>query len=55
MLAPDIRKADLLRRLNVHPPQVDRLLDLDHESRLDQIEAALSACGREIVVTTRAA
>ncbi len=50
-----IRKADLVRRLQVHPPQVDRLLDLDHESRLDQIEAALAACGREIVVTTQAA
>lgn len=51
----DIRKADLVRRLAVHPPQVDRLLDLDHESHLDQIEAALAACGREIVVATRAA
>ena len=50
-----IRKAELVRRLRVHPPQVDRLLDLDHESRLDQIEAALAACGREIVVATRAA
>ncbi|TXN51722.1 type II toxin-antitoxin system HicB family antitoxin [Methylobacterium sp. WL18] len=55
MLETGIRKADLVGRLRVHPPQVDRLLDLDHESRLSQIEAALTACGREIVVATQAA
>ncbi|ACB27661.1 type II toxin-antitoxin system HicB family antitoxin [Methylobacterium radiotolerans] len=55
MAETNVRKADLVRRLQVHPPQVDRLLDLDHDSRLDQLEAALTACGREIVVATRAA
>ena len=36
MLETGMRKADLARRLKVHNPQVDRLLDLDHDSRLDQ-------------------
>jgi antitoxin HicB len=36
-----VRKADLARRLGWHGPQIDRLLDLNHASRLDQIEAAL--------------
>ena len=31
-------------------PQVDRLLDLNHASRLDQMEAALAALGQRIVV-----
>jgi antitoxin HicB len=40
MLAAKVGKAALARRLNCHLPQVDRLLDLRHASRLDQLEAA---------------
>lgn len=43
-----VRKADLARRLNVHAPQIDRLLDLNHASRLDLIEAAFRALDRTI-------
>ena len=35
-----IKKAELARRLGWHAPQVDRLSDLRHASRVDQIEAA---------------
>jgi antitoxin HicB len=45
MLAGDVTKSELARRLQVHPPQVDRLLDLRHHSRLDQLEAAAAALG----------
>ena len=45
MRAAEIGKAELARRLNCHLPQVDRLLDLAHGSRLDQIEQALLAVG----------
>jgi antitoxin HicB len=45
-----IRKAELARRLGWHLPQVDRLLDLDHASRLDQVEAAIAALGRRLDV-----
>jgi antitoxin HicB len=48
MLETNTSKADLARRLGVHPPQIDRLLDLDHDSRLDQIENAARALGREM-------
>jgi len=40
-----IRKSELARRLTWHGPQVDRLLDLRHASRLDQIDAAFNAMG----------
>ena len=50
-----IKKADLARRLRVHPPQVDRLLDLDHDSRLDQIENAARAMGKELHIEMRPA
>src|SRR5262245_2874418 len=38
MRAQNLRKADLERRLGLHGPQVDRLLNPRHASRLDQIE-----------------
>lgn len=45
-----VRKADLARRLKWHMPQVDRLLDLRHGSRMDQLEAALAALGKKLVL-----
>ena len=45
-----VRKADLARRLNWHMPQVDRLLDLRHASRMDQLETALAALGKKLVL-----
>lgn len=43
-----VRKADLAKILQWHMPQVDRVLDLHHDSRIDQIEAALGALGKRI-------
>lgn len=45
-----VRKSELARRLGWHLPQVDRLLDLHHASRLDQAEAALRVLGRRLEV-----
>jgi antitoxin HicB len=45
-----ISKAELAQRLHWHLPQVDRLLDLRHASRFEQIEAALAALGKRLVV-----
>jgi antitoxin HicB len=45
-----VRKSELARRLGWHLPQVDRLLDLHHASRLDQAKAALLALGRRLEV-----
>ena len=49
-----IRKTELARRLGWHLPQVDRLLDLDRASRLDQVEAALGALGLRLDVNVAA-
>lgn len=51
MTLQGIRKADLARRLGWKAPQVDRLFDLSHASRLDQLEAAAKALGRHINLT----
>jgi len=50
MIEQGLRKTDLARRLGWHLPQVDRLFDLNHASRFDQIEAAARALGRHIEV-----
>ena len=50
MTEQGIKKAELARRLGWHMPQVDRLFDLKHASRFDQIEAAARALGRRIEV-----
>jgi antitoxin HicB len=50
MRASKIGKAELARRLNWHLPQVDRLLDLRHSSRLDQLEAAFRTLGRRLSI-----
>jgi antitoxin HicB len=50
MIDGGIKKSELARRLGWHLPQVDRLFDLRHASRLDQIEAAARALGRNLEV-----
>ena len=40
-----VSRAELARRLEWHREQVDRLFRLDHQSRLDQMEAAFEALG----------
>lgn len=45
-----IEKAKLARRLGWHMPQVDRLFDLRHASKLDQIEAAAKVLGKHVYV-----
>ena len=42
-----VKKAELARRLGWHMPQVDRLFDLGHASRFDQLEAAARALGKQ--------
>jgi len=50
MTEQGIKKAELARRLGWHMPQVDRLFNLKHASRLDQLEAAARALGRQVEV-----
>lgn len=50
MMEQGIRKSELARRLGWHLPQVDRLFDLRHASRFDQIESAARALGRSVEV-----
>ena len=55
MRGANIGKAELARRLKWHLPQVDRLLDVHHGSRLDRIEVAAAALGKRLTVRFDAA
>jgi antitoxin HicB len=48
-----VSKSELARRLKIHLPQVDRLLDLRHASRLDQLESAFAALGKRLEVAIK--
>jgi antitoxin HicB len=50
MCEAGVSKTELSRRLGCHMPQVDRLLDLRHESRLEQLEKAFVALNKRLAI-----
>lgn len=50
-----IGKADMARRLGVNRPQVDRLIDLLHNSKIEHVEHALAVLGWRISLSVAAA
>jgi antitoxin HicB len=53
--ASGMRKAELARRLGMSKGNIERLFNLNHQSRLDQIEAAFEAVGKKLTVLIEAA
>ena len=51
MVKQNMRPAELARRLNTTPQQVNRLTNLRHTTRIDAIAAALNAMGRQLEVS----
>ena len=51
MLAKNLRKADLARQLNVHMPQIDRLFNLRHSSKIEFVEQAANALGKKLDIS----
>ena len=51
MMEQGIRKAELARRLGWHMPQVDRLFDLRHASKFEQIQTAAAVLGKRLVLS----
>jgi antitoxin HicB len=51
--ASGLRKTDLARRLGIPKTNVDRLFSLRHHTRLDRLEAAFRALGKELLVDIR--
>ena len=48
MLKQDVRPAELARRLNTTPQEINRLTNLRHTTRIDGIAAALQAMGKHL-------
>lgn len=51
MVRQGVRKAELARRLQVHAPQIDRLLDTRHSSKIDAIESAFESLGKRLEIS----
>lgn len=48
MVTQNVRPAELARRLNTTPQEVNRLTNLRHTTRIDSIAAALQAMGKHL-------
>jgi antitoxin HicB len=53
MRSSGVRKADLARRMGISKAQVERLLDLRHGSRLEQIELAFRALNKRLELSVQ--
>ena len=48
MLRQQVKPAELTRRMNVRPQEVNRLTDLHHPTRIDTVSLALLAIGKRL-------
>jgi antitoxin HicB len=48
MVRQRVRPADLARRLHTTPQEITRLTDVRHRTRIDSIEAAVQALGKQL-------
>ncbi len=48
--ASGIRKAELARGIGIHNHQVERLMDIEHTSRIEHLESAFQVLGLRTVV-----
>jgi antitoxin HicB len=48
-----VSKAELVRRLGWHGPQVDRIFDLNHRSTIEHIDQALRVTGKRLEVSVQ--
>lgn len=55
MLKQQVSKTELAKRLGVNRPQVDRLVDLLHRSKIEHVERALRTLGQRIELSVVAA
>jgi antitoxin HicB len=53
VLTSGMTKAELGRRLGWHGPQIDRVFDLRHHSKIEQIDQAFQVLGKRLVVSVQ--
>ena len=53
MLAQKVRPADLARAMGLKPQEVNRIVNLEHPTKIDTLAAAFKALGREMDLIVR--
>jgi antitoxin HicB len=53
MLTQKVRAADLARLMELKPQEVNRIIDLNHATKVDTLAAAFKALGRELDLVAR--
>jgi antitoxin HicB len=51
MLSQGVKKAELARRLDLAPPNVERIFRVRHKTRFETLEAALACLGKHLDVS----
>ncbi len=50
MIKQGVRKAEMARRLDVHLPQIDRLLDFNHSTKVEFVEKAYGKLNQHFTI-----
>jgi antitoxin HicB len=53
MLSQKIRPADLARAMSIKPQEVNRIVNLEHPTKIDTLALAFKALGRELDLVVR--
>jgi antitoxin HicB len=50
MIEDQVRPAELARRMGIKPQEVNRLIDLNHSTKIDTLAKAMEAMGHELIL-----
>ena len=50
MVKKNVQKTELAKKMNFHLPQISRLLDLNHATKIQTLEEALAKLGKRLTV-----
>lgn len=53
MVKSNVRQADLARKMNIKPQEVTRITDIRHATKIDTIQNAFRALGKDLVLELR--
>lgn len=53
MVEANVRPADLARKMHIKPQEVTRITDIKHSTKIDTLQKAFKALGKELVLELR--
>ena len=51
MVEGNIRPSDLAKKMGITPQEVNRVIDLFHKTKIDTIQSAINALGKDFLLT----